>query len=126
MLSRPVRALALVVVILAPVLVLRQAPGVSAQVPTAADAPKYALPPKNIVDVFDAEFLPQTMVSPNRQVVAMTSARAYPTIAELSQPMLRLAGARVNPKSNGPHRASGLPGTGIYAITLKKIADGSE
>src|SRR5471032_3040223 len=40
--------------------------------------------------------------------------------------MLRLAGSRVNPKTNGPHRASGLPGTGIYAITLKRIADGSE
>jgi len=35
--------------------------------------------------------------------------------------MLRLAGARVNPRNNGPHRA-----TEIYAITLKKIADGSE
>ena len=58
--------------------------------------------------------------------MALTKARAYPTIAELSQPMLRLAGARVNPKTNGPHRASGLPGTGIYSITLKKIADGAE
>jgi dipeptidyl aminopeptidase/acylaminoacyl peptidase len=126
MCTRPVRALALGLLILAPALAGRQAQGVSAQVPAAADAPKYALPPKPIVDVFDAEFLPQTMVSPNRQMVAMTMARAYPTIAELAQPMLRLAGARVNPKSNGPHRASGLPGTGIYAITLKKIADGSE
>ena len=40
--------------------------------------------------------------------------------------MLRLAGSRVNPKTNGPHRASGLAGTGIYSITLKKIADGAE
>src|SRR4029453_1510059 len=87
---------------------------------------RYALPPQPIVDVFDAEFLPQTMVAPNRQMLAITKARAYPTIAELSQPMLRLAGSRVNPKTNGPPRASGLPGTGIYSIALKKIADGSE
>ena len=40
--------------------------------------------------------------------------------------MLRLAGSRVNPRANGPHRASGLPGTGIYSITLKKLADGAE
>src|SRR6185436_15498546 len=105
---------------------LLSAPALIAQVPGAADPPKYSLPPKAIVDVFDAEFLPQTTVSPNRQVVALTKARAYPTIAELSQPMYRLAGARVNPKTNGPHRASGLAGTGIYQITLKKIADGSE
>ena len=97
---------------------------VAAQVPSATDPPKYVLPPKHIVDVFDAEFLPQTTVSPNRQVIAMTKARAYPTIAELSQPMLRLAGARVNPRTNGPFRASGLAGTGIYSITLKRIAGG--
>src|SRR5215212_1253664 len=126
MFTRHVRAIALVTLILAPVVALRQAQELAAQVPAAADSPRYAVPPKPIVDVFDAEFLPQTMLSPNRQVVALTKARSYPTIAELAQPMLRLAGARVNPKTNGPHRASGLPGTGIYAITLKRIADGVE
>ena len=126
MLTRPFRAIVLAAFVFAPVVAFRQAASVSAQVPTAADAPKYVLPPQAIVDVFDAEFLPQTIVSPNQQIVALTKARAYPTIAELAQPMLRLAGSRVNPKTNGPHRASGLPGTGIYAITLKKIADGAE
>jgi dipeptidyl aminopeptidase/acylaminoacyl peptidase len=53
--------------------------------------------------------------------MALTFRKAYPTIAELSQPMLRLAGARVNPRNNGPQRAAE-----IYAITLKKIADGSQ
>ena len=86
----------------------------------AQDAPRYQLPPKHIVDAFDAPPLPQAILSPSKQTIALTWRRAYPTIAELSRPMLRLAGARVNPKTNGPHRA-GL----IYAITLKKI-DGSE
>src|ERR1041385_3604268 len=40
--------------------------------------------------------------------------------------MYRLAGARINPKTNGPHRASGLPGTGITSIVLKKIDGGAE
>src|SRR6476469_8178480 len=40
--------------------------------------------------------------------------------------MYRLAGARINPKTNGPHRASGLPGTGINSIVLKKIDGGAE
>jgi dipeptidyl aminopeptidase/acylaminoacyl peptidase len=115
---RPARLAVIAFLLLAPALV--------AQVPSASDPPKYSLPPKAIVDVFDAEFLPQTTVSPNRQVVALTKARAYATIAELSQPMYRLAGSRVNPKTNGPHRSSGLAGTGVYAITLKKIADGAE
>src|SRR4030095_1994207 len=78
-------------------------------------------PPKNVVDVFDAEPLPQATVSPNHQVMALTSARPYLTIAELAQPMLRLAGARVNPKTNGPR-----VGGHIYRITLKNIATGAD
>jgi len=79
------------------------------------------MPPKEIVDAFEAPPLPQAILSPSKQVMALTWRKAQPTIAELSQPMLRLAGARVNPRNNGPHRA-----TEIYAITIKKIADGSE
>ena len=112
--TRTARLLAFAALIAAPTLAIR------AQVPSASDPTKYVLPPQPIVDVFDAEPLPQTLLSPNHQMLALTKARAYPTIAELSQPMLRLAGARVNPKTNGPHRASGLPGTGIYAITLEE------
>src|SRR5579864_3503980 len=117
---RPARLVAIVAVLLVPVL------GAQVQVPTASDPPRYVLPPRNVVDAFDAESLPQTLVSPNHQVVALTKARAYPSIAELSQPMLRLAGARVNPKTNGPHRDSGLAGTGIYSIALQKIGGGAE
>ena len=77
--TRLLRALALSALILAPDIALRQAQGVAAQVPTASDTPKYVLPPKAIVDAFDAEPLPQTLLSPNRQVVALTKARTYPT-----------------------------------------------
>src|SRR5712692_5710041 len=85
------------------------------------DAPRYLTPPKEIVEAFDAPSLPQAILSPSKQVIALTWRRPYPTISELSQPMLRLAGARINPRNNGPQRAAE-----IYAITLKKIADGSE
>ncbi len=115
---RPARLVVIAAFLAAPVLI--------AQVPGASDPPKYVLPPANIVAAFDAEPLPQTLLNPNHQSVALVKQRPYPTIAELAQPMLRLAGSRVNPKTNGPHRASGLPGTGIYSITMKKIADGTE
>jgi len=85
------------------------------------DVPRYQLPPKEVVDAFDAPPLPQAILSPSKQTLALTYRHPYPTIAELSQPILRLAGARVNPNINGPQRA-----TEIYGITLKKIADGSE
>ncbi len=114
------RPAALVAVLLVPVL------GAQVQVPTASDPPRYVLPPQNVVDAFDAEPLPQMLLSPDHRLIAIVKARPYPTIAELAQPMHRLAGARVNPKTNGPHRDSGLPGTGIYAIALKRVADGGD
>jgi dipeptidyl aminopeptidase/acylaminoacyl peptidase len=86
-----------------------------------SDAAKYLLPPKEIVDAFDAQPMPQSMLSPNKQVIALTYRKAQPGIAELARPVLRLAGARVNPKTYGPHRTSL-----IYAITLKRLADGGE
>src|SRR6478672_11751708 len=111
--NRLPRAVVLALLVVAPALV-------------AQESQKYLLPPQNIIDVFDAEPPALISISPNKQQMALTRARAYPTITELAQPMLRLAGARVNPKTNGPHRASGLPGTGIHSIVLKKIADGTE
>ena len=85
------------------------------------DAARYQQPPKEIIEAFDAQPLPAAILSPTKQLMALTYRRAYPTIAELSQPILRLAGARVNPNTNGPQRTAN-----IYAITLRKIADGSE
>src|SRR5438128_2510943 len=84
-------------------------------------APRYQLPPKEIIDAFEAPPLPQAILSPSRQVMALLYRRSNPTIAELSRPMLRLAGARIDPPTNGPHLTAR-----IYAVTLKKISDGSE
>jgi len=53
--------------------------------------------------------------------MALLERTSMPKIAELAEPMLRLAGSRVNPKTNGPHNPPSVLG-----ITLKKIADGSE
>ena len=84
-------------------------------------APRYQLPPKEIIDAFEAPPLPQAILSPSRQVMALLYRRANPTIPELARPMLRLAGARIDPATNGPHLTAR-----IYAVTLKNISDGSE
>ena len=86
-----------------------------------AEAPKYLLPPKEVVAAFEAAPLPQAQLSPDRKVLALTYRTPYPTIAELSQPMLRLAGERVNPRNNGPHRVEK-----IHTIAIKSVADGKE
>src|SRR5215467_6707623 len=111
--SRSLRTAAVLAALLAPALV--------AQGPASVEPVHYMQPPKNVVDVFDAEPLPQAMVSPNHQVMALVSARQHPSIAELAQPMYRLAGSRINPKTNGPR-----VGGNIYAITIKTIATGAE
>ena len=81
----------------------------------------YLLPPKAIVDILDAPPPPTVELSPSRDVVALLDRASMPTIAQLSQPMHRIAGIRVNPRTNGPHRAQLS-----RAITLKSIADGRE
>src|SRR5438876_6332679 len=84
-----------------------------------AQTPKYLTPPSEVVAAFDAAPLPDALLSPSKKVLALSYRKAQPTIAQLSQPMLRLAGARVNPRTNGPRR-QGL----IYAIRLQKLAGG--
>ncbi len=81
----------------------------------------YRKPPKDIMDVLNAQPFPQTSVSPAKDKIMMLEPAIYPSIAELSQPMLRLAGLRVNPNTNAAHRQP-------YAtkMTLKNIANGEE
>ena len=98
--------------------VLAGTAGILAQV---AQPPRYQTPPQAIVDIVDAPPLPTVQVSPARDVLALLPRRSMPSIAELAQPMLRLAGERINPANNGPHRAPA--GTGI---TLRTIATGAE
>jgi dipeptidyl aminopeptidase/acylaminoacyl peptidase len=90
-------------------------------VPTGAQSPTYQVPPRAIQDILDAEPLPGVAVSPARDVMVLLPRRSMPSIAELAKPMLRLAGVRVDPATNGPHRAPS--GTGI---TLRTIATGAE
>lgn len=85
-----------------------------------AQAP-YKVPPQVIVDILDTPPLPVANVSPDRQWLLLLEQRSMPTIAELAQPMLRLAGNRINPRTTGPQ----LPGL-IHSLILKRVADGSE
>jgi dipeptidyl aminopeptidase/acylaminoacyl peptidase len=82
---------------------------------------QYQLPPKDIVDILDASPLPTAVASPTGQVVALLERASMPSIAELAQPMHRVAGMRINPKTNGPHRWQSLK-----AISLRNVADAAE
>src|SRR5262245_11439900 len=81
----------------------------------------YQKPPKVVLDVLDAPESTLVSVSPSRDKMVLATPVRYPSIAELAEPMLRLAGSRINPKTNGPHNPRR-----IIKLTLKNIADGKE
>src|SRR5437867_5431311 len=81
----------------------------------------YKKPPKEVLDILNAPITPTALISPTRDNILLSTANRYPPLADLAQPMLRLAGRRINPASNSPHRAPYS-----VALTLKRIADASE
>jgi len=81
----------------------------------------YKKPPKEVLDILNAPATPIASISPARDNVLLLTGLRYPPLADLAQPMLRLAGRRINPASNSPHRFQYS-----IAMTLKRVADGSE
>ena len=81
----------------------------------------YKKPPKEVLDILNAPVSPGISVSPARDNIILTTGLRYPPLADLAQPMLRLAGRRINPAANSPHRYQYS-----VALTLKRMADGSE
>ncbi len=81
----------------------------------------YRKPPKAVLDVLHAPATPIVSISPTRDALLLVRVRRYPAIAELARPMLRLAGMRIDPATNGPH----LPPR-VVGLTLKRIDDGTE
>ena len=84
-------------------------------------AEPYRKPPKIVLDALNAAPTPTLSLSPNRAYAMQATIARYPSIAEVSQPMLRLAGQRINPKTNGLHNASVNSG-----LALRKIPEGVE
>ncbi len=78
----------------------------------------YKQPPKEVMDVLNAPATPTISVSPTRDRIALLEPLRYPPISELAQPMLRIAGLRINPNTNGHHRQP-------YSVSfkLKNISD---
>jgi dipeptidyl aminopeptidase/acylaminoacyl peptidase len=81
----------------------------------------YQKPSKAILDALNSPPTPALTINPARTYAMQGQAVRYPPIAELSQPMLRLAGMRINPKTNGLHNT-----TFNNSLTLRKIPEGTE
>jgi hypothetical protein len=84
-------------------------------------ADTYQKPPKAIEDILNSATTPTLSLSPNHAYAIQGSPVRYPPISELSEPMLRLAGIRINPKTNGLHNT-----TFQSSLLLRKIPEGTE
>src|SRR5919108_152627 len=86
------------------VMTLAWAAGLCAGAPAPAEE-SYRRPPEEIVKVLEAPPFPAVSLDPARSVMLLLEPETLPPVRDLAQPMLRLAGARVNPRTNGPHGA---------------------
>ena len=84
----------------------------------AQDALTYQQPPSPIAEILDRKPTPTPSLSPDRATLALYDRASLPPIAELAEPMLRLAGYRINPRNNGPanSRVSWLTGLSFQPV----------
>lgn len=80
----------------------------------------YQTPPESIAALVNAPVTPGLSFSPDRKWMLFLEQPGYPSIQEVAQPELRLAGIRINPRTNGPSRAGFISG-----LTLQPISSGS-
>lgn len=81
----------------------------------------YQKPPSPIPQLLDAAPTPLVIASPKADYLLVADRMANPPLADLAQPMLRLAGIRINPITNGRHHPPRLT-----ALHLVRVQDGKE
>jgi dipeptidyl aminopeptidase/acylaminoacyl peptidase len=87
----------------------------------AQDAVSYQTPPKEIADLLLAKTNPAVNLDGKGEWMLLIERNAYPTVEELGQPELRIAGMRINPNNFSPSRQSF-----INNFILKNIRSGKE
>ena len=81
----------------------------------------YREPDPVLVKIIDAPPPPDTRLSPDRGWVLLLESESLPSIAELAEEELRLAGMRINPSTNGPSRTR--PWSGLKVLRLDDPAE---
>ncbi|MBU2116267.1 MAG: S9 family peptidase, partial [Alphaproteobacteria bacterium] len=78
----------------------------------------YQQPPAPIAAILDSQPSPTPSLSPDRQTLALFDRSNLPPIEELAEPMVKLAGYRLNPRNNGPanSRVSWLTGLSFQDV----------
>ncbi|HEX9165434.1 MAG TPA: hypothetical protein VF862_05960, partial [Gemmatimonadales bacterium] len=77
---------------------------------------RYLEPPSAVARILDAPQTPAVSVSPTRDWLLLMERPSLPGIAEVAAPDLRLAGIRLDPRTNGPSRAPAYTGLVLRAV----------
>jgi len=88
---------------------------------SAQDGPGYQQPPKAIADLLLAKPTPGVSIDEKAQWMLLSERNSYPSVEELGQPELRLAGLRLNPNNFSPSRQTYSNG-----FRLRHIPTGQE
>src|SRR5215831_4469639 len=80
----------------------------------------YQQAPQPIHDLLNAQPTPSVMVSPQSDQLLVAERLASPPIADLAAPMLRLAGIRINPATNGRHHPPRIVGLSLVDVASGK------
>ena len=83
----------------------------------------YQLPPKSIVDLVDAPGSPTVQFNKDGSLMLLLQAPGYASIEQVAQPVIGLAGIRINPANNSTEGEL----SGVYnGLTIKDLKTGKE
>ena len=91
---------------------------VSTALVNAQDAASYQNPPKVIADLLLAKPTPSVSIDGKAIWMLLSERNSYPTVEELGQPEIKVAGLRLNPNNFSPSRQ-----TFINHFLLKNLKD---
>ncbi|MBW3571686.1 MAG: prolyl oligopeptidase family serine peptidase [Gemmatimonadetes bacterium] len=83
----------------------------------------YLRPPEPIPSIVTAQPTPTVLVGRDRQTLALLAREALPSISEMAEPELRLAGFRISPRTNGVSSTRASYSTGI---TFQELGSGRQ
>lgn len=81
----------------------------------------YQTPPQSIADLFNAQPTPSVSFNKDGSIMMILERAGAPSIEDLAQPELRIAGIRINPAISGQSRAGSF-----HNIKIKKTRSGEE
>ncbi|HEX7842841.1 MAG TPA: hypothetical protein VF469_35450, partial [Kofleriaceae bacterium] len=91
-------------------------------IPAYADDVTYQRPVKAVANFVDAPPIPQANLSPDRSTLLLVTPIQFPSIAEVAEPELRLAGLRINPRNRAMARRGFARRLELLDVTAKSAS----